>query len=73
MEGKHFYAQDRKISEIFLKFGLNGDFLKDFIKSKHRYQNVIKLAIQESSQNVSMTNGLVTGGIQKKPFRYDTM
>ena len=31
-----------------------------------RYQNVMKLAIQKSSQNVNMTNGLVTGGFQKK-------
>ena len=29
------------------------------------------LAIQKSSPNVNITNGLVTGGFQKKPFQYE--
>ena len=58
--------------EFFLKFGSNSVLLNVFIKSKRRYQNVMKLAVQKSSQNVSMTNGLVTVGFQKKPFQYET-
>ena len=32
----------------------------------------MKLALKESSQNVNMTNDLVTGGFQKITFQYET-
>ena len=55
-----------------MKFESYRVILNVFVKSKHRYQNVMMLATQKSSPNVNMTNGLVTGGFQKKPFRYET-
>ena len=58
--------------EHFLKNPKNiGLLLNVFIKSNHRYQNFMKLAIQKSSQKVNMTYGLATGGFQKT-FQYET-
>ena len=39
------------------------NLLKDIIKIKHRYENVMKLAVQKSLLYVNVSNGLV---IQKK-------
>ena len=56
----------------FFEIWIYSVLLNVFVKSKHRYQNVMKLAIQKSPQNENMTNGLVTGSFQKKPFQYET-